>query len=243
MVTIEPLSYQYSSRSAPVLDGISLTVADGALFGLLGPNGAGKTTLLSMLTGLLPCQPGTIFVDGQDVAMPGARIAAGLALVPQDYAFYLPLTVGENLRFFAGVQGISKAKIAERVDHCARLTGIQDRLQERAGRLSGGLKRRLNLAIGLLTEPRLLLLDEPTVGIDPHSRHFILETIRDLNQQGTTVIYTSHYMEEVEELCDRVAIMDHGRLLREGPLPELLSAGEGSLENLFLNLTHRQLRD
>ncbi|WP_328188659.1 ABC transporter ATP-binding protein [Marinobacter sp. OP 3.4] len=241
MVIIDTLSYQYSPRSAPVLDGISLTVADGALFGLLGPNGAGKTTLLSLLTGLLPCPPGRILLNGQDVA--SRRPATGLALVPQEYAFYLPLTVGENLTFFAGVQGLPESQIAERVDHCARRAGIQDRLQERAGRLSGGLKRRLNLAIGLLPSPRLLLLDEPTVGIDPHSRHFILETIRDLNREGTTVIYTSHYMEEVEDLCDRVAIMDHGRLLREGPLADLLVEGEGSLETLFLNLTHRQLRD
>lgn len=243
LVTIEPLSYHYSSQSSPVLDGISLTVNDGALFGLLGPNGAGKTTLLSLLTGLLPCPKNRIFVAGEDITSGGRRNTNGLAMVPQDYAFYLPLTVEENLRFFAGVQGLSKSKIAESVERCAWRTGIQDRLHERAGRLSGGLKRRLNLAIGLLTEPKLLLLDEPTVGIDPHSRHFILETIRDLNREGTTVIYTSHYMEEVEELCDRVAIMDHGRLLREGPLAELLSEGEGSLETLFLNLIDRRLRD
>ena len=242
MVSIDTLSYQYSPRTAPVLDGISLTVADGALFGLLGPNGAGKTTLLSLLTGLLRCPPGKIFLNGQDVASRRGP-ATGLALVPQEYAFYLPLTVGENLTFFAGVQGLPESQIAERVDHCARRAGIQDRLRERAGRLSGGLKRRLNLAIGLLSNPRLLLLDEPTVGIDPDSRHFILETIRDLNRERTTVIDTSHYMEEVEELCDRVAIMDHGRLLREGTLAELLVDGGGSLETLFLNLTRRQLRD
>lgn len=141
-------------------------------------------------------------------------------------------------------------KIKQRIQHAVAQTGLKERLDSRAGKLSGGLKRRLNLAIGLLDQPRLLLLDEPTVGIDPHSRHFILETIRHLGATGTTVIYTSHYMEEVEELCDRVAIMDHGRILRSGALVKLLAEApqtghrrKSSLESLFLDLTTRDLRD
>ncbi|MBB5320271.1 ATP-binding cassette domain-containing protein [Marinobacter oulmenensis] len=243
MIAINHLEFSYSPSASPVLRGIELDIADRALFGLLGPNGAGKTTLLSILAGLIDCPAGRVFVDGLDLVTPRARQQARLSLVPQEYAFYLPLTVRENLQFFAGVQGVPGSEVDQRVSEAVSLTSLEERLDHRAGKLSGGLKRRLNLAIGLLNRPRLLLLDEPTVGIDPHSRHFILETIRRLGEQGTTVIYTSHYMEEVEELCDRVAIMDHGRILRQGTLAELLAGQSGSLESLFLDLTARGLRD
>ncbi len=250
MISISQLEFSYSPSASPVLKGIDLDIPENALLGLLGPNGAGKTTLLSILAGLVPCPQGCVFINGQDLATTAGRVAAGLSLVPQEYAFYQPLTVRENLVFFAGVQGVPARDIEERVQRAAAQTGLEGRLGSRAGKLSGGLKRRLNLAIGLLSQPRLLLLDEPTVGIDPHSRHFILETIRQLSRQGTTVIYTSHYMEEVEELCDRVAIMDHGRILRQGTLTELMAEApqtvrrrEFSLESLFLDLTTRSLRD
>lgn len=249
VISVRQLAFGYSS-SVPVLRGIDLDVPERSLFGLLGPNGAGKTTFLSILAGLIPCPPDCLFVDGRDWADPANRAAVRLALVPQEYAFYNPLTVRENLTFFAGVQGVQKAETEGRIQAAVAKTGLQERLNSRAGKLSGGLKRRLNLAIGLLNEPRLLLLDEPTVGIDPQSRHFILETIRQLGQDGTTIIYTSHYMEEVEELCDRVAIMDHGRVLRDGSLAELLAEAPqaprrrgSSLESLFLDLTTRDLRD
>lgn len=250
MISISQLEFSYSPSATPVLKGIDLDIPENALFGLLGPNGAGKTTLLSILAGLIACPKGCVFISGRDLSTAAGRVAARLSLVPQEYAFYQPLTVRENLVFFAGVQSVPAKKIAERVQTAALQTGLEERLDSRAGKLSGGLKRRLNLAIGLLNQPRLLLLDEPTVGIDPHSRHFILETIRKLSQQGTTVIYTSHYMEEVEELCDRVAIMDHGQILRHGTLSELMAEApqvvrrrEFSLESLFLELTTRSLRD
>lgn len=250
MISISQLEFSYPSSVRPVLKGIDLDIPDNALFGLLGPNGAGKTTLLSILSGLIPCPTGCLFVDGGDLAEPANRRAARLSLVPQEYAFYHPLTVRENLAFFAGVQGVPPEETEARIDAAVAQTGLQERLHSRAGKLSGGLKRRLNLAIGLLNRPRLLLLDEPTVGIDPHSRHFILETIRELSRNGTTVIYTSHYMEEVEELCDHIAIMDHGQILRKGTLDALLaeapptaSRRESTLESLFLDLTTRGLRD
>jgi ABC-2 type transport system ATP-binding protein len=250
VISISQLEFSYSPSASPVLKGIDLDIPENALLGLLGPNGAGKTTLLSILAGLIPCPAGRVFINGEDLSTTTGRAAAGLSLVPQEYAFYQPLTVHENLTFFAGVQGVPAWEIDERVRKAVVQTGLEERLGSRAGKLSGGLKRRLNLAIGLLSQPRLLLLDEPTVGIDPHSRHFILETIRQLRDQGTTVIYTSHYMEEVEDLCDRVAIMDHGRVLRYGTLTELMAEApqtarrrEFSLESLFLELTTRGLRD
>lgn len=250
MIAISQLEYSYTPSASPVLKGIDLDVPDNALFGLLGPNGAGKTTLLSILAGVIPCPQQCVFINGKDLSSPAGRAASRLSLVPQEYAFYQPLTVRENLVFFAGVQGVPAKEIGERVREAVAQTGLKERLDSRAGKLSGGLKRRLNLAVGLLNRPLLLLLDEPTVGIDPHSRHFILETLRHLGATGTTVIYTSHYMEEVEELCDRVAIMDHGRILRSGALVDLLAEApqtghrrKSSLESLFLDLTTRDLRD
>ena len=224
MITIKNLKFRYPASQQASLADISLEIQRGSLFGLLGPNGAGKTTLLSLLCGLQRCPAGHIFIDGQDVAAPKTLEQARLAMVPQEYAFYLPLTVSENLRFFAGVQGIAANEIAERVAQTSAMTGLAERMDQRAHTLSGGLKRRLNLAIGLLNQPKILLLDEPTVGIDPHSRHFILQTIKSLNEQGMTVIYTSHYMEEVEALCDEIAVIDRGRLVMAGDLQSLLAS-------------------
>ncbi len=195
------------------------------MLGLLGPNGAGKTTLLSILSGLLPCPAGTIFFDGRDLSLPHTTQLPSLSLVPQDYAFYQQLTVVENLSFFAGAQGLDKATMKVRISEVTEITGLEQRLEYKAENLSGGLKRRLNLAIGLLNKPQLLLLDEPTVGIDPHSRHFILEAIKNINRQGTTIIYTSHYMEEVEALCDEIAIIDKGKMVLQGSLKDLLQRG------------------
>jgi ABC-2 type transport system ATP-binding protein len=199
---VEALSFRYPGAAEPALREVTLSIPAGGVFGLLGPNGAGKTTLLSILS-----------------KKPDVK---SLALVPQEYAFYPMLTCRENLRFFGGVQGLQGARLAGRVAAVAKLAHIEAVLARRAGELSGGLKRRLNLAIGLLTEPEVLLLDEPTVGVDPQSRAFLLDTIRALAGARRIVVYTSHYMEEVQALCDRVAILDHGRVLTEGPLSELL---------------------
>jgi ABC-2 type transport system ATP-binding protein len=199
---VEALSFRYPGAAEPALREVTLSIPAGGVFGLLGPNGAGKTTLLSILS--------------------RTSEAKSLALVPQEYAFYPMLSCRENLRFFGGVQGLQGARLAERVAAVAKLAHIEAVLARRAGELSGGLKRRLNLAIGLLTEPEVLLLDEPTVGVDPQSRAFLLDTIRALAGPGRIVVYTSHYMEEVQALCDRVAILDHGRVLTEGRLSDLL---------------------
>ncbi len=234
MITIDRLSFRYPGSANDALRELSLSVREGSLFGLLGPNGSGKTTLVSILAGILPAPEGRITVGGLELSRSTRQIQAFSALVPQEYAFYPRLTVLENLRVFAGVQAIARADVAARIDEVIRVTGLADASQRRAEHFSGGMKRRLNFAIGMLNRPRLLFLDEPTVGIDPQSRHFILEAVRRINREGTTVIYTTHYMEEVESLCDEIGVLDDGRLLVQGSLSELL-AGEGG-GHLKLNL-------
>lgn len=190
---------------------------------MLGPNGAGKTTLLSLLTGLLSPQQGTISILGKTYPNQAAEIKQQCALVPQEYAFYPSLTGQENLEFFAGLYGVPNAERSARIAESATLCALQDVLAQRSASYSGGLKRRLNLAIGLSCQPEILYLDEPTVGIDAQSRNFILRGIERLKAQGMTIVYTSHYMEEIEQICDAVAIIDNGKVLLQQPLQELLS--------------------
>lgn len=206
------------------MKGVNLEIRSGEIFGLLGPNGAGKTTLISLIVGLAAPSEG-------DVRLSSKRRPS---LVPQDFAFYPMLTGHENLSFFGGMLGLRGTRLRQRMDYAIEFTGLRQVLNQRAGNYSGGIKRRLNLAIGLMPETELLLLDEPTVGVDPQSRAFILDAIRGLRTQGVTVIYTSHYMEEVEYLCDRVAILDHGRVLSCGALDQLL-AGDAKLRLSFAN--------
>lgn len=233
MITIDKLSYRYANSESDALSCLSLHIPEGSLFGLLGPNGSGKTTLISILCGLLPA------ADYQ------ARVKAPPALVPQDYAFYPRLTIKENLDFFSGVQGIPANERPIRINEVLSISGLADAIQLPAQHCSGGMKRRLNIAIGLLSRPKLLFLDEPTVGIDPQSRHFILSAVKRINKQGCTVVYTSHYMEEVEELCDEIGILDQGKLLAKGTLKKLLGGKKKhkNLEGLFMDLTKRGLRD
>jgi len=244
MLNIEALSFRYPGRDGTVLDDVTLAVPDKGIFGLLGPNGAGKTTLISILAGQLRGATGEIAFGGEALDQARRRRPHCLGLVPQEYAFYPMLTCLENLRFFGGVQGLRGARLAQRIEAVAAFARIEGVLPRRAGQLSGGLKRRLNLAIGLLTEPDLILLDEPAVGVDPQSRAFLLESIRSLAAEGRIILYTSHYMEEVQSICDHVAIIDHGRVLVSGALPEVLGAGGGrDLEQLFMQLTSRSLRE
>jgi ABC-2 type transport system ATP-binding protein len=241
-LNVEALSFRYPGPGETVLDKITLEIPAGGIFGLLGPNGAGKTTLISILAGQLRGATGTISSGGEPLEALRRRRPHSLGLVPQEYAFYPMLTCAENLRFFGAVQGLGGARLRERVAAAAAFARVESVLRRRAGRLSGGLKRRLNLAIGLLVEPEIVLLDEPTVGVDPQSRAFLLESIRSLAGAGRTIVYTSHYMEEVEAICDRVAIIDHGRVLVSGTLSEVIRGGKG-LQELFMQLTHRSLRD
>ena len=230
MLSIDSVSYRYREATTPALQTVSLNVPAGGIYGLLGPNGAGKTTLISLLAGLLNTTDGKITLAGQPLAQARAAEPRAIALVPQDYAFYPMLTVGENLRFFGGVLGLNAGRLKTRIAAAIDFARLEQVVAQRAEQLSGGLRRRLNLAIGLLGQPRLLLLDEPTVGVDPQSRHFLLESIAALPAAGTTVIYTSHYMEEVEAICQQIAIIDQGKVLAEGKLSDILASSEPLLE-------------
>lgn len=230
MLKVDGVTYRYRDAAAPALQDVSLTIPAASVYGLLGPNGAGKTTLISLLAGLLSAADGQISLNGQALAEARAANPRAIALVPQDYAFYPMLTVAENLRFFAGVLGLNSREIKTQCAAAITFARLEQVVGKRADQLSGGLRRRLNLAIGLLGQPQLLLLDEPTVGVDPQSRHFLLDAIAALPAAGTTVIYTSHYMEEVEAICQRIAIVDQGRVLTEGSLVDILHNPEPQVE-------------
>lgn len=203
------------------VDHLDLEIAQGESFGLLGPNGAGKTTTISMLCGLLLPTQGDAFIDGHSITKEPMAAKKLISLVPQDIALYPTLSAEENLRFFAQMYGLPQATAKVRTERALEVAGLIDQRRQRVDSFSGGMKRRLNIAVGLLNQPQVLILDEPTVGVDPQSRAHILETIRGLNQAGMTVVYTSHYMEEVEAICHRVAIMDRGRVMAQGTIPEL----------------------
>jgi ABC-2 type transport system ATP-binding protein len=222
LIEIIGLTKVYRDAQRPALDNLTLNIRPGAFFGLLGPNGAGKSTLLSILCGLLAPTRGTVRTQGLDVRTEGRRIKTMLGLVPQDLALYPTLTARENLAFFGRMQGLTGTRLKTRIDACLAIARLEEFADRRVDTYSGGLKRRLNLVIGLIHEPRILILDEPTVGIDPQSRNFIHEGLQALHRAGLTIIYSTHYMEEAENLCDDIAIIDHGKILARGTVPELL---------------------
>lgn len=203
------------------VDHVDFSIAEGETFGLLGPNGAGKTTTISMISCLLDPTEGEVIVDGHSIGKEPTAVKSSLGVVPQEVALYPTLSAAENLAFWGRMYGLSGAGLKKAVDEALELAGLADRSKERVEKYSGGMKRRINIAAGILHRPRVLLMDEPTVGIDPQSRNHILETVKDLNASGMTVLYTSHYMEEVEYLCDRISIMDHGKCIATGTLNEL----------------------
>ncbi len=203
------------------MDLVGLHVDAGQIYGLLGPNGAGKTTTIKMVCGLLDPDEGTVAVAGRDIRDLAVRALIGY--VPQEVALYPDLTARENLAFLGRLYRLRGRVLGERVDEVLEVTGLSDRARERVEAFSGGMRRRLNIAAGLLHHPRLLVLDEPTVGVDPQSRHAILERVRSLGAGGMAVLYTTHYMEEADRVCDRVGILDHGRLIAEGTKRELVA--------------------
>lgn len=240
MIKISGLTKSYPNATSLALNDVNLEVGGGIIFGLLGPNGAGKTTLISILTGMLKKDRGRVEVGGIDADGDIAAIRRIIGYVPQDLAFYPALTVSENLKVFAA---LSPNGAHDPLTFAIETADLGTHLKKPARTLSGGLKRRLNLAIGLLGQPKLLCLDEPTAGVDPQSRHFLIETIKRLRDQGMTILYTTHYMDEIERACERIAILDHGRVIAQGAIGELLARGQGNLESLFLELTQPALRD
>lgn len=234
MLEVDGLVKSFGGRT--VVDDVSFTIAAGETYGLLGPNGAGKTTTISMVCGLLSPDAGTVRIDGDVMDTGPCAAKSGVGLVPQDIALYPDLTARENLRFFARMRGLSRAEAASAVTDVLDAVGLADRADERIDTYSGGMKRRCNIGAALLHRPSLLILDEPTVGVDPQSRNAILDHVEQLRLHGTAVLYTTHYMEEAQRLCDRVGIMDEGRLIAEETPTE-------DLEAVFLSLTGKALRD
>jgi ABC-2 type transport system ATP-binding protein len=227
MLEVVGLHKRYDSSVA--LGEVSFTVEEGELFGLLGPNGAGKTTLLSIVSGLVPPTAGEVRVLGRRLQRSDREVRRLIGIVPQELAVYGELSARENLRFFGELYGVRGPELRRRVDEVLAAVGLEDRGDRRVDTFSGGMKRRLNLGAALVHHPPLLLLDEPTVGVDPQSRNHIFEGVRRLNAGGVTVLYTSHYMEEVQALCRRVGIMDHGRLVACDSLPGLLRRVRGAI--------------
>jgi ABC-2 type transport system ATP-binding protein len=227
LLEIRDLRKSYGKYVA--LDGVSFQVGEGEFFGLLGPNGAGKTTLLSIISCLLEPSAGEVRLAGHTVRLADRDIRRLIGIVPQELAIYGELTARENLQFFGALYGLSGRQLHRYVDDVLAAIALADRADMRAETFSGGMKRRLNLGAALVHNPRLLLLDEPTTGVDPQSRNHIFEEVRRLNAAGVTVVYTSHYMEEVQALCPRIGIMDHGRLIALGGLDELLRQMTGHI--------------
>ncbi|MDQ0198945.1 ABC transporter ATP-binding protein [Neobacillus ginsengisoli] len=205
------------------VDNISLSIAEGEIFGFLGANGAGKSTTINMIAGLLRINDGEITILGKNIAKNSKFAKMNIGIVPQDLAIYEDLTAAENVRFFAGLYGLRGAKLTERVDEALQFVGLSDKHKEYPKSFSGGMKRRLNIACAIAHRPKLIIMDEPTVGIDPQSRNYILRSVRKLNEMGCTIIYTSHYMEEVEEICTKIAIVDHGKVIAEGTKEQLIA--------------------
>ena len=227
IIEIQNLSKRYGDLVA--VNNISLQVTRGEILGLLGPNGAGKTTTISMLTGLLSPDEGSIEIDGMDMAKKTKEVKARIGLVPQDLALYPTLSARKNLQFFGRIYGLRGAELKTRIEEVLEMVKLSDRADDAVSKFSGGMKRRINIAAGLLHKPAVLFLDEPTVGVDPQSRNAIFEGVETLNSAGMTIIYTTHYMEEAQRLCDRVAIVDSGRIISLGTPTELIRGLGGGI--------------
>ncbi len=219
MIEVNGLRKQYGEILA--VDDVSFTAHPGAVFGLLGPNGAGKSTTIGCISGLIKPGAGSVRVLGYNVVTEGPASRRNVGVVPQELALYEDLSARENIMYWGAAYGLRGAELKKKTDDALEITGLIDRAGSRAGTLSGGLKRRLNFACGVVHTPDVLLLDEPTVGVDPQSRVHLLDLVRALAERGATVLYTTHYMEEAQNLCDNLAIIDHGKIIAEGTLSEL----------------------
>lgn len=238
-ITVKHLKKTYRGNTAPAIARLSLSIAQGAVFGLLGPNGAGKTTLINILCGLRSFDEGEVHVHGYSLPGQWKEIKPLIGFVPQEIALFPLLSAYENLKVFGGISGLRGAALEGCIHDLLSKFGLEQSKRRYLKTLSGGMKRRVNLIAGILHRPKILFLDEPTAGVDVQSKQVILENLREINRQGTTIIYTSHYMEEAETLCSRVAFIDGGEIISEGTPAELISQQPGcaSLEMLYLQLT------
>ena len=244
-IEIKDLSKYYKNATEAAVDQINLNIDKGEIFGLLGPNGAGKTTTLSILCNQIPTTKGSVIIDGFSLKTNAADLKKIIGVVPQEIALYDNLTAFENLRFFGNMYGMHGKILNDRIDDCMENFGLIKKRNNKINTFSGGMKRRINLIAGILHKPKILFLDEPTVGIDVQSKTVIIEHLKQLNKEGTTILYTSHHMEEAEHFCTRIAIIDQGKIIAKGTPVEMIKEQKNcnSLEDIFLRLTGRELRD
>ena len=245
IIQVESLAKTFKGADKPAVDGVSLSIHKNEIFGLLGPNGAGKTTTISILCGLFSASNGTVIIDDKNLENNIDSIKQIIGVVPQDIALYPMLSARENLNFYGAMYGLTGKSLQYKIELWLYNFGLTESADKRLSTYSGGMKRRVNLIAGILHNPKILFLDEPTVGVDVQSRNVIIEHLKELNKLGTTIIYTSHHMEEAEHFCSRVAIIEYGKIIVEGSPKELIASNTGcrNLEDVFLHLTKRTLRD
>jgi ABC-2 type transport system ATP-binding protein len=241
-IHIDHLGFRYPGNGKASFADLNFQVPKGKRFGLFGPNGAGKTTLMNLMTGVLRPNAGSVKILGLDTGNKAVNQLFGF--VPQDFSFYQELSPAENLEFFGAWAGLNKKQIADRTTELLQILGLNDVRDKPVEKFSGGMKRRVNLAIGVIHNPQVLFLDEPTVGVDVQTRHAIMSYLLTLNKNGTTLIYTSHHLNEAEDLCDQIALVDAGQIIAGGHIDDVLKAhNQQSLEDLFINLTGKAYRD
>lgn len=245
IIKIESLSKKYKDADQYSLNNVSLDINEGQIFGLLGPNGAGKTTLISMLCGLIKPTSGHFTIDGLNYTNHSSKIKKIIGVVPQEYALYPTLTARENLHYFGSMYGLKGTYLKDKVVETLDLLGLLKFADKRIETFSGGMKRRVNLIAGILHNPKVLFLDEPTVGVDVQSKNAIIDYLKVLNQNGTTIIYTSHHLAEAEDFCTNIAILDRGRIYAQGTPSSLIDATTEArnLEEVFISLTGKDFRD
>ena len=244
IIEIKSLVKWFKKADQPSLDGIDLMILKGEKFGFFGPNGAGKTTLISILCNILQPTSGGVFYSFEGRPYSIQQILPTIGFVPQDFAFYPELTPVQNLTYFGALYMAPKNELKDKIDQLFDTLGLDHVRNKKISTFSGGMKRRINLAIGLINDPKILFLDEPTVGVDVQSKVAIITLLEDLNKKGTTIIYTSHHLKEAEDFCDRIALMDDGKIIAIDNLQNLLTQNEvGNLEDLLIKLTGKTLRD
>lgn len=243
-IDIEDLGFSYPGQSGLTFTHLNLQVGVGERFGLFGPNGAGKTTLMNLMTGLLSFTRGSIRIMGNEIKVRHKSANRLFGFIPQDFSFYEELSPVENLEFFGAWSGLHSSAIKQRTTELLEILGLTDVRHKQAAKFSGGMKRRLNLAIGVIHQPAILFLDEPTVGVDVQTRYAIINYLKELNKEGATLVYTSHQLSEAEDLCERIALIDEGKIIVHDDLGKLLSQHrQEGLEGLFLNLTGKDYRN
>ena len=245
MINIEQISKKYKGAENYSVSNLDLFITEKEIFGLLGPNGAGKTTLISILCSLIKPTSGSFSIDGLTYQKNKNQLKQLIGIVPQEYALYPSLTAFENLKYFGSMYGLKGKNLDDKINNTLDHLGLAAFAHKKIDTFSGGMKRRVNLIASILHDPKVLFLDEPTVGVDVQSKNVIIEFLKQLNNNGTTIIYTSHHLNEAETFCTRVAIIDHGKLVIKGEPKELIQNSEGShnLEDVFISLTGKALRD